>query len=588
MAIGVSANKLEILQIARAVAQEKMIDDKIVLGAIEEAIQKAARSRYGAELDIHCKINSKTGEMRLTSRTTVVEEVENEAHQITLEAARKRDPQAVVGTIFEEELPPIEFGRVASQTAKQVITQKVREAERERQYLEYKDRVGEVINGIVKRVEYGNVIVDLGKAEGIIRRADGIPREALQNNDRVRAYIYDVRPEVRGPQIFLSRAHPDFMAALFAQEVPEVYEGVIEIPRVARDPGSRAKIAVISNDSSIDPVGACVGMRGSRVQAVVNELAGEKIDIIPFNPDPATFIVNALQPAEVSKVVLDEENQRIEVVVPDDQLSLAIGRRGQNVRLASQLTGWSIDILTEVEESERRQKEFATRTALFIEGLDVDEVIAQLLATEGFGDMEDIAYVDLDEIAVIEGFDDATAAEIQTRAREWLDRQAAEQDARRTELGVEDELLEIEGVTLPIAVRLGENDVKSIEDLAGLTPDDLRGWYETRDGERVREPGLLDGMEVDAAEAEALIMRARVAAGWIEAEALEPEADEAAEDEDAEVTDAELDELDLSDLEAEAARLGVDLNELLGDEGADDSESEDGSEDDSGEDDARS
>ena len=586
MAIGVSANKLEILQIARAVAQEKMIDDKIVLGAIEEAIQKAARSRYGAELDIHCKINPKTGEMRLTSRTTVVEEVENEAHQITLEAARKRDPQAVVGTIFEEELPPIEFGRVASQTAKQVITQKVREAERERQYLEYKDRVGEVINGIVKRVEYGNVIVDLGKAEGIIRRADGIPREALQNNDRVRAYIYDVRPEVRGPQIFLSRAHPDFMAALFAQEVPEVYEGVIEIPRVARDPGSRAKIAVISNDSSIDPVGACVGMRGSRVQAVVNELAGEKIDIIPFNPDPATFIVNALQPAEVTKVVLDEENQRIEVVVPDDQLSLAIGRRGQNVRLASQLTGWSIDILTEVEESERRQKEFATRTALFIEGLDVDEVIAQLLATEGFGDMEDIAYVDLDEIAVIEGFDDATAAEIQTRAREWLDRQAAEQDARRTELGVDDDLLEIEGITLPIAVRLGENDVKSVEDLAGLTPDDLRGWYETRDGERVREPGLLDGMEVDAAEAEALIMRARVAAGWIEAEALEPEADEAAGDEDAEVTDAELDELDLSDLEAEAARLGVDLNELLGDEGAD--AGEDGFEDDSGEDDARS
>ena len=583
MAIGVSANKLEILQIARAVAQEKMIDEKIVLGAIEEAIQKAARSRYGAELDIHCKINSKTGEMRLTSRTTVVEEVENESHQITLEAARKRDPKAEIGTVFEEELPPIEFGRVASQTAKQVITQKVREAERERQYEEYKDRVGEVINGIVKRVEYGNVIVDLGKAEGIIRRADGIPREALQNNDRVRAYIYDVRPEVRGPQIFLSRAHNDFMAALFAQEVPEVYEGVIEIPRVARDPGSRAKIAVISNDSSIDPVGACVGMRGSRVQAVVNELAGEKIDIIPFNPDPATFIVNALQPAEVSKVVLDEENQRIEVVVPDDQLSLAIGRRGQNVRLASQLTGWSIDILTEVEESERRQKEFATRTALFIEGLDVDEVIAQLLATEGFGDMEDIAYVDLDEIAVIEGFDDATASEIQTRAREWLDRQAAEQDARRVELGVEDDLLEIEGITLPLAVRLGENDVKNVEDLAGLTPDDLRGWYETRDGERVREPGFLDGMDVDAAEAEALIMRARVAAGWIEADALEPEADEVEEgaDEDAEVSDAELDDLDLSDLEAEAARLGVDLNELLGDEaGAEDAIEEDGEEDD--------
>ena len=328
MAIGVSANKLEILQIARAVAQEKMIDESIVLEAIEEAIQKAARSRYGAELDIHCNINPKTGEMRLTSRTTVVEEVENEAHQITLDEAKKRDPEAEIGAFYEEELPPIEFGRVASQTAKQVITQKVREAERQRQFNEYKDRIGEIVNGIVKRVEYGNVIIDLGKAEAIIRRSDGIPRESLQVNDRVRAYIYDVREETRGPQIFLSRAHPDFMAALFAQEVPEVYEGVIEIPRVARDPGSRAKIAVISNDSSIDPVGACVGMRGSRVQAVVNELAGEKIDIIPWNPDPATFIVNALQPAEVAKVVLDDEAERIEVVVPDDQLSLAIGRRG--------------------------------------------------------------------------------------------------------------------------------------------------------------------------------------------------------------------------------------------------------------------
>jgi len=567
MAIGVSANKLEVLQIARAVAQEKMIDERIVLEGIEEAIQKAARTRYGAELDIHCKIDPKTGEMRLTSRTTVVEEVENEAHEITLEEAKKRDPSADIGTVFEEELPPIEFGRVASQTAKQVITQKVREAERERQYEEYKDRVGEIVNGIVKRVEYGNVIVDLGKAEGIIRRADGIPREALQNNDRVRAYIYDVRQEVRGPQIFLSRAHPDFMAALFAQEVPEVYEGVIEIPRVARDPGSRAKIAVISNDASIDPVGACVGMRGSRVQAVVNELAGEKIDIIPWNPDPATFIVNALQPAEVSKVVLDDEAQRIEVVVPDDQLSLAIGRRGQNVRLASQLTGWAIDILTEEEESTRRQKEFAERTALFIEALDVDEVIAQLLATEGFADMEDIAFVELDEIAVIEGFDDDTASEIQTRAREYLDKKSAEQDARRKELGVEDAMLEIEGVDLAIAVRLGENDTFTVEDLAGLTPDDLRGWYETRDGERVREPGMLDGLEVDAETAEALIMRARVAAGWIEADALEEDEPEAGTQDEMQAEDGEavdLDDIDLSDLEAEAERLGVDLAELLG------------------------
>ncbi|MEQ8404816.1 MAG: transcription termination factor NusA [Oceanicaulis sp.] len=567
MAIGVSANKLEILQIARAVASEKMIDESIVLEAIEEAIQKAARSRYGAELDIHCDINPKTGEMRLTSRITVVDEVENDTHQLTLEQAQKRDPEAYVGKVYEEELPPIEFGRVASQTAKQVITQKVREAERQRQYEEYKDRVGEIVNGIVKRVEYGNVIVDLGKAEGIIRRSDGIPRESLQLNDRVRAYIYDVREEVRGPQIFLSRSHPDFMAALFAQEVPEVYEGVIEIPRVARDPGSRAKIAVISNDSSIDPVGACVGMRGSRVQAVVNELAGEKIDIIPWNPDPATFIVNALQPAEVAKVVLDDEDQRIEVVVPDEQLSLAIGRRGQNVRLASQLTGWAIDILTEEEESERRQKEFSDRTSLFMEALDVDEVIAQLLATEGFADMEDLAFVDLDEIAVIEGFDDDTANEIQTRAKEYLEKQAAEQDAKRKELGVEDAVMEIDGVDLPMAVRFGENEVLNVEDVAGLTPDDLRGWYETRDGERVREPGILDGMDVSAEDAEGLIMRARVAAGWIEADALEPETDEdEAEGVEDGGEDVDLDDIDLADLEAEAERLGVDLSELLGED----------------------
>jgi N utilization substance protein A len=573
MAIGVSANRLELLQIARAVAQEKLIDETLVLEAIEEAIQKAARSRYGAELDIRCKIDPKTGEMQLTRCTTVVEEVENESTEISLDQAKKMDPAAEIGTVFTEELPPIEFGRVASQTAKQVITQKVREAERERQYEEYKDRIGEIVNGIVKRVEYGNVIVDLGKAEGIIRRSDGIPRENLQINDRVRAYIYDVRQEVRGPQIFLSRAHPDFMAALFAQEVPEVYEGVIEIPRVARDPGSRAKIAVLSNDGGIDPVGACVGMRGSRVQAVVNELAGEKIDIIPWSPDPATFIVNALQPAEVTKVVLDEDAQRIEVVVPDDQLSLAIGRRGQNVRLASQLTGWSIDILTEVEESERRQKEFAERTQLFMGALDVDEVIAQLLATEGFTDVEEIAYVDLDEVAVIEGFDDDTASEIQARAREHLDKVAAEQDARRKELGVEDGLLDIPGVTLPMLVPFGENDVKTVDDLAGMTPDDLRGWYETRDGERVREPGILDGHNLSAEDAEQMIMRARVAAGWIEesdlavaeeADDAEQASDEADAAEAAEAdADVEIEDLDIEALEREAEALGVDLETLL-------------------------
>ena len=561
MSIGVSANRLELLQIARAVAAEKSIDETIVIEAIEEAIQKAARSRYGAENDIRAKIDPKTGELSLTRNMTVVEEVENESQELTLADAQKIDKTAEIGTVFSDELPPIEFGRVASQTAKQVITQKVREAERQRQFDEYKDRVGEIVNGIVKRVEYGNVIIDLGRAEGIIRRADGIPRENLQNNERVRAYIYDVREEVRGPQIFLSRAHPDFMAALFAQEVPEVYEGIIEIPSVARDPGSRAKIAVISNDGSIDPVGACVGMRGSRVQAVVSELAGEKIDIIPWSDDPATFIVNALQPAEVAKVVLDEEDQRIEVVVPDEQLSLAIGRRGQNVRLASQLTGWSIDILTEEEESERRQKEFAERTQLFIAALDVDEVIAQLLATEGFTDVEEIAYVDLGEIAVIEGFDEDTAEEIQARARDYLERLAAEQDAKRKELGVEDDVLEIEGVELAMAVKFGENDVKTVDDLAGLVTDDLRGWFETKNGERVREPGILEEFNLSAEDAEMMIMRARVAAGWISEEDLpQPEVEE---------TEAELEgedafdvsNMDLAELEAEAEALGLDLDE---------------------------
>jgi N utilization substance protein A len=419
--------------------------------------------------------------------------------------------------------------------ARQVVTHKVREAERERQYEEFKDRVGEIVNGTVKRVEYGNVIVDLGRGEGIMRRDQSIPRENFQIGDRIRAYIYDVRTETKGPQIMLSRAHGGFMAKLFAQEVPEVYDGVIEIRAVARDPGSRAKMAVVSNDSSIDPVGACVGMRGSRVQAVVAELQGEKIDIIQWSPDEPTFIVNGLAPAEVTKVVMDEEEERVEVVVPDEQLSLAIGRRGQNVRLASQLTGWQIDIMTESQESERRQREFAERTQLFQEALDVDEVIAQLLVTEGFAAVEDVAYVEPEEIASIEGFDEDTAEELQARAREYLDKEAAELDAKRKELGVEDGLLEIEGVTLPIAVALGTADIKTVENLADLVPDDLRGWFETKNGERVREPGILEAFGLEPQDAEALIMRARVAMGWIEAP---PEPEPEVEDEPIEETEA--------------------------------------------------
>ncbi len=529
MAVAVSANRLELLQIADAVAREKSIDRRIVIQAMEDAIQKAAKSRYGAENDIRCEIDPKTGDTRLSRVLAVVENVENDATEITLDEAKRRNPEAKIGDLIAEPLPPLDFGRVAAQNAKQVIVQKVREAERERQFNEYKDRVGEIVNGTAKRVEYGNVIVDLGRAEGIIRRDEMIPRENVRYGDRVRAYIYDVRREQRGPQIFLSRARPEFMSKLFAMEVPEIYDGVVEIKSVARDPGSRAKIAVISKDSSIDPVGACVGMRGQRVQAVVNELQGEKVDIIQWRPDAAEFIVNALAPAEVTKVVLDEDSNRIEVVVPESQLSLAIGRRGQNVRLASQLTGWDIDILTEQEESERRQKEFAERSQIFMEALDVDEVIAQLLVTEGFATVEEVAYVDLSEIAHIEGFDEDTAQEIQTRAREYLDRIEQERDARRKELGVSDDLAQVPGMTTAMMVALGENDIKTLEDFADCATDDLVGWTERkkeRDAEPVRHKGFLEGFDVGRKEAEDMIMAARVILGWISPEDLEPPAEE--------------------------------------------------------------
>jgi transcription termination/antitermination protein NusA len=534
---GVSANRLELLQIADSVAREKTIDRKIVIEAMEDAIQKAAKSRYGAENDIRCEIDPKTGETRLSRVMAVVDAVEIEATQITLADAKRRNPDAKIGDFIAESLPPLDFGRVAAQNAKQVIVQKVRDAERERQFGEYKDRIGEIINGTVKRVEYGNVIVDLGRAEGIIRRDEMIPREVPRYGDRIRSYIYDVRREPRGPQIFLSRARPEFMSKLFAMEVPEIYDNVVEIKSVARDPGSRAKIAVISKDSSIDPVGACVGMRGARVQAVVNELQGEKVDIIQWNADAATFIVNALAPAEVSKVVLDEDASRIEVVVPEAQLSLAIGRRGQNVRLASQLTGWDIDIMTEQEESERRQKEFAERSAMFMESLDVDEVIAQLLVTEGFASVEEVAFVESSEVAHIAGFDENTAEEIQTRAREYLEKQEKIKDDRRRELGVADELTQVAGVTTAMLVAFGENKVKTLEDLADCATDDLIGWTERKkekDAEAVRHKGYLDGFDIDRKGAEELIMSARVLAGWVKAEDLiQPDAvaaDEAVDD----------------------------------------------------------
>jgi N utilization substance protein A len=592
--VGVSANRMEIMQIAKAVAEEKSIDKAIVIEAMEEAIEKAAKSRYGQEHDIRAHIDVETGEQTLWRIQTVVADadLEDPAIELALSDAKKIDSDLEIGGELKEELPPFDFGRVAAQTAKQVIMQKVRDAERDRQYNEYKDREGEVINGIVKRVEYGHVIVDLGRAEGIIRRNDGIPRENFQPNDRVRAYLYKVSREIKGPQIFLSRAHPDFMIKLFAAEVPEVYEGVIEIKSCARDAGSRAKIGVISNDSSIDPVGACVGMRGARVQAVVGELAGEKIDIIPWNYDDATFIVNALQPAEVSKVVLDEEEHRVEVVVADDQFPLAIGRRGQNVRLASQLTGWQIDLVTETDDSERYQLDFQRRTDLFIAAIDADETLAQLLASEGFESVEDIAYIAPEDFMQIQGFDEDIAAEIQERAREYLEKLAEELNAKRLELGVEDAVMDLDGMTPSFAVKLGENDIQTVDDVAGLVPDDLTGWRENnKEGKPVWQDGILKKGEMRKDDAQLFIMKARVLAGWIEPEALEAlEAEMAAEvvAEEMDLTEEERallalgelgkgrsadEEIEISDEDIMAELEGIDLDEELlaggGDDAAD-------------------
>ena len=468
-----SANKAELLAIADAVAREKLIDRGIVIEAMEDAIQRAARARYGAENDIRAKLDPNTGELRLWRVLEVVEEPEDHFKQVDVKGAQKLDKSAKLGDFIVDPLPPIEFGRIAAQAAKQVIFQKVRDAERERQYEEFKDRAGELITGVVKRVEFGHVVVDLGRAEGVIRRDQQIPREMVRVGDRIRSLIMRVSREARGPQIFLSRAHPDFMKKLFAQEVPEIYDGIIEIKAAARDPGSRAKIGVISHDSSIDPVGACVGMKGSRVQAVVQELQGEKIDIIPWSEDLATFVVNGLQPATVSRVVIDEEESRIEVVVPDDQLSLAIGRRGQNVRLASQLTSSQIDILTEADASEKRQREFIERSEMFQTELDVDETLAQLLVAEGFTTLDEVAYVTREEISSIEGLDEDIAEELQSRASEALERREAASREERRKLGVEDSVAEMPHLTEQMLVTLGKAGIKTLDDLADLATDEL-------------------------------------------------------------------------------------------------------------------
>ena len=525
MANAISANRAELIAIANSVASEKMIDKAIVIEAMEDAIQRAARARYGAENDSRAKLDPDTGDLRLWRVVEVVDVVEDYFKQVDIKAAQKLQKDAVVGDFIVDPLPPIDLGRIDAQSAKQVIFQKVRDAERERQFEEFKDRVGEIITGVVKSVEFGHVVVNLGRAEGVVRRDQQIPREVVRVGDRIRSVILNVRRENRGPQIFLSRAHPDFMKKLFAQEVPEIYDGVITIMAAARDPGSRAKIGVISRDSSIDPVGACVGMKGSRVQAVVQEMQGEKIDIIPWSEDTATFVVNALQPAQVSRVVIDEEEERIEVVVPDDQLSLAIGRRGQNVRLASQLTGKAIDIMTEADASEKRQKEFVSRSELFQNELDVDETLSQLLVAEGFGELEEVAYVSIDELASIEGFDDDLAGELQSRALEALDRREAASREERQALGVEDALAEIPHLTEAMLVTLGKAGIKTLDDLADLATDELvqkkRVDQRRRKSETTEDKGgILSTYGLSDEQGNEIIMAAR--AHWFEDEAPAP------------------------------------------------------------------
>jgi len=536
MASPISANRAELLAIATSVATEKMIDKSIVIEAMEEAIQKSARNRYGAENDIRAKLDPRTGDLRLWRVVEVVEEVEDYFKQVDLKQAQKLQADAKIGDFIVDPLPPVDLGRIDAQSAKQVIFQKVRDAERERQFEEFKDRAGEMVTGVIKSVEFGHVIVNLGRAEGVIRRDQQIPREVARVGERARALILKVERQNRGPQIFLSRAHPDFMKKLFEQEVPEIYDGIITIKAAARDPGSRAKIGVISRDSSIDPVGACVGMKGSRVQAVVQEMQGEKIDIIPWSEDTATFVVNALQPATVSRVVIDEEEGRIEVVVPDDQLSLAIGRRGQNVRLASQLTGSQIDIMTEAESSEKRQKEFAERSKMFEEELDVDETLSQLLVAEGFSELEEVAYIDVAELAGIEGFDEELAEELQSRATEALERREAAYREERQALGVEDALAEIPHLTEQMLVTLGKAGIKTLDDLADLATDELiakkRTEQRRRDGSaparREREQdrgGVLGEYGLNEEQGNEIIMAAR--AHWFDDEPAQEEAADA-------------------------------------------------------------
>jgi len=505
------SDKLELLKIAEAVALEKSIDKEIILSSMEAAIQKAAKTRFGSENDIRAKINRESGDISLHKVLTIVEKPENFDTEISLKNAiqQEKNENIKIGDEVFEQLPPVDFGRIAAQTARQVITQSVRAAERERQYNEFITKKDEILSGIVKRLEYGNVIMDLNRSEAIIRKEELIPREILKTGDRVKAYCYDVIRENKGQQIFLSRAHPKFMEKLFFQEVPEIYDGVIEIKSSARDPGSRAKICVNSKDSSIDPVGACVGMRGSRVQSVVNELHGEKIDIVHWSEDPATLVVSALAPAEIQKVIIDDTNKRIEVILTEENLSKAIGRRGQNVRLASKLIDFEIDILTEKEESEKRQIEFKEKTDIFVKNLEVDETLGQLLVAEGFSSIEDVNQSAIEDISKIEAIDESTAKELKERAKEYLDKEKEDIGKKLKDLGVEDALINLKGITPGMLVTLGEKKIITLKDFAELATDELIGGYDEKKGKRFKIDGYLEEFALTKKEAEDLIINAR-------------------------------------------------------------------------------
>ena len=505
------SDKVELLRIAESVALEKSIDKEIILKTMESAIQKAAKTRFGSENDIRAIIDRESGDISLHKVLTIVENTINFDTEISLKDAIefKKKEDAKIGEEIYEKLPPVDFGRIAAQTARQVITQSVRAAERERQYNEFIDKKGEILSGIVKRLEYGNIIIDLNRAEAIIRKEEAIPRELLKTGDRVKAYCYDVIRENKGQQIFLSRAHPKFMEKLFFQEVPEIYDGIIEIKSSARDPGSRAKICVNSKDSSIDPVGACVGMRGSRVQSVVNELHGEKIDIVHWSEDPAALVVSALAPAEIQKVIIDDQNKRIEVILTEENLSKAIGRRGQNVRLASKLINFEIDILTEKEETEKRQSEFKDKTEIFIKNLEVDETLGQLLVAEGFSSINDIRESSIEDISKIEAIDEDTAKELKERAEEYLIKEKEDIGKKLKELGVEEDLINLKGITPGMLVTLGEKKIKTLKDFAELSTDELLGCYDEKNGKRYKVQGYLEEFALMKNEAEDLIVNAR-------------------------------------------------------------------------------